>query len=99
MEVKLRCTCCGCTDDHACAGGCSWLIRAPVAICSACAPGKPLQRALRFLAVFFETNRMIARAREAQLHQTRIDLDDERGRLKPDKGRNRRRTPRKEETQ
>ena len=56
----LRCTCCGCTDERACPGGCSWLIKHPVAVCSACAPGTRLKRALRFLAVYIATRDAIA---------------------------------------
>lgn len=32
----LACTVCGCTDDRACPGGCSWISHNPP-LCSACA--------------------------------------------------------------
>jgi hypothetical protein len=80
-RLPLRCTCCGCTDEQACEGGCSWLIRAPVAICSACAPGARLKRALRFLAVYFETQAMIASGREANLRQAHEALESRNARM------------------
>jgi hypothetical protein len=33
--AKLKCRSCGCTDDRACPGGCSWVSLNPP-ICSAC---------------------------------------------------------------
>ena len=41
MEVesaKRRCRVCGCTDDHACPGGCSWVEED---LCSACVGKDP----------------------------------------------------------
>jgi hypothetical protein len=35
------CVHCGCTDDHACPGGCSWAIQhtaTPTGVCSQCVP-------------------------------------------------------------
>lgn len=31
------CRVCGCTDDHACPGGCAWVRRAKPPLCTACA--------------------------------------------------------------
>lgn len=70
----LRCMCCGCTDERACAGGCSWLIKAPVAICSACAPGENLRRAIRFMAVYFETQKLVGAGREVNIRKLREEL-------------------------
>jgi hypothetical protein len=38
QQEKRRCRVCGCTDDHACPGGCYWV--APD-LCSACASAAP----------------------------------------------------------
>lgn len=41
------CVACGCTDDRACPGGCSWVSRSPP-LCSACVPTEALlERATR----------------------------------------------------
>lgn len=40
MPIERTCRGCGCTDSHACPGGCSWVlldIEEPSGICSACA--------------------------------------------------------------
>lgn len=42
MSELRYCRGCGCTDSHACPGGCSWVlldIEMPTGICSRCAEG------------------------------------------------------------
>lgn len=80
-KITLRCIVCGCTDDRACEGGCTWVIREPVAICSECAPGVRLKRALRFLAVHIETSRLISRGREENIRQLRAELESRNARI------------------
>ncbi len=42
MNGMLICIGCGCTDQHACAGGCSWIVRdAGVGVCSSCSQALP----------------------------------------------------------
>jgi hypothetical protein len=45
-EEGGRCRLCGCTDEYACPGGCSWANQQQT-LCSACVP---LDRALRTVA-------------------------------------------------
>lgn len=46
MNMVDRCIACGCTDDRACPGGCSWVSRKPPK-CSACfdEDGEPIELA------------------------------------------------------
>jgi hypothetical protein len=39
---ELTCAVCGCTDSHACAGGCWWVCEEPP-ICSACVAGTTVE--------------------------------------------------------
>jgi hypothetical protein len=39
---QMACVACGCTDDRACPGGCSWVSRSPP-LCSACVPLEALE--------------------------------------------------------
>lgn len=44
------CAVCGCTDDHACEGGCSWVCDDPP-VCSACVEGTHLDEVLVRIAI------------------------------------------------
>ncbi len=40
-----RCRLCGCSEDHACDGGCSWVVEAGARVCTRCSflrPGQPV---------------------------------------------------------
>lgn len=42
LDGRARCVRCGCTDDEACPGGCSWVAGGMVDVCSACAGPEPV---------------------------------------------------------
>lgn len=42
IQLKRRCSKCGCTDDHACPGGCWWI---GAELCSQCGPSGSSRRA------------------------------------------------------
>jgi hypothetical protein len=46
----LACAVCGCTEDHACEGGCSWACEDP-AVCTACLDGTDLEEVLVRVAI------------------------------------------------
>jgi hypothetical protein len=64
------CRVCGCTEEHACDGGCSWVDRA-CTLCSACA-GTPadLAYALRWIAHLLRAEIPVHGSRTAALRST-----------------------------
>lgn len=64
---KLICRGCGCTDDRACAGGCSWVlldVGSPTGICSACADEMGWEMELLATAMCGEVARILSPPRE-----------------------------------
>ncbi len=72
-----KCKICGCTDNHACIGGCFW-VDSNHTICSRCAIDKPLlfEDVIKGIGVFVIDQRVSANSLELKIKKEFIYFED-----------------------